>query len=303
MFLNQEITWNSDKQTLASLDGWNLSSYLDIAEAVEVEVGGGKESLQGVAECSELVKDDVVTVDPTAGEDPDDSHGQVGQQEGHVEHTEQVYQILVSLRNNDLLLVSVENPKYSLVSGFVLLLHVIPGSSNSGSCFLHFPDDDVVEDDQKDGGDNLHDELCQDCVDYPGVAAHDFLLGLCLVPAVCAQEAVGAPAVTLAPQQGKIVEVVNSDTSVDDLLLPEPRDLYEEGAGEGEGYWQGGGGVPVPGGVHDGPVPVQGQQEDDEARGGDEGVPKGDINVTEVELHLILHVDLSVDEDDLKAVT
>ena len=38
------------------------------------------------------------------------------------------------------------------------------------------------------------------------------------------------------------------------------------------------------------PPPVQGQQEDDEPRGGDEGVPQGDVEVGEVELGLKLNV-------------
>ena len=59
------------------------------------------------------MEDAVLHVEPTAGEDPDDCHGEVGDQEGDVQYREQIYQVPVSLRND--VLTSPENFEDSLV--------------------------------------------------------------------------------------------------------------------------------------------------------------------------------------------
>ena len=63
---------------------WHLLSYLHITEAVKVEIGGGEQSLQGIAENSKLVKHHVFLVKATTWEDPDNGHGQVCQQEREI---------------------------------------------------------------------------------------------------------------------------------------------------------------------------------------------------------------------------
>ena len=128
------------------------------------------------------MEDDVLHVEPTAGEDPDDCHGEVGDQEGDVQYRKQIYQVPVSLRND--VLTSMENFEYSLLQGLALFSVTTFSSSNCGPRLLHLPDDDIVEDHQEDGGDDLHDELREDGVDDPGVAPHDLLLRLSLIPAV-----------------------------------------------------------------------------------------------------------------------
>ena len=169
--------------------------------------------------------------------------------------------------------------------------------------FLHFPDDPVVENHQEDGGDDLHDELGEDRVDYPGVTPHYVLLHLGLISAVFPQEAEGSATPTFSAEQGDVVDRWDPDTPVDDVLLKEPRGLQHEGADESEGDGSSRGGVPAPGGVDDSSVPVNAQQEDDEARGGDEHVPQGDVHVGEVELHLKLYKNLVVEKKHLQDIT
>lgn len=196
--------------------------------------------------------------------------------------------------------VPLENTKYFPGSDTVFIFKL---PRHGGPGFLYFPDDLIVENHQEDGGDDLHDELGEDSVDYPGVAAHNVLLHLGLVSAVFPQEAEGSPALTLAAEQGDVVHVVHPHTAVHDVLLEEPRDLQHEGADESEGDGPAWRGVPRPGGVDDGAVPVDAQEEDDEARGGDEHVPQRDVDVGEVEFHLKLDEGLAVEKKHLQYVT